>query len=46
LITAVMSFMHLSPLTPFNRAASNTTCAYYCHEQCSFHARPAGPMDQ
>jgi hypothetical protein len=30
LITAVMSFMHLSPLAPFNRASSNTTCAYYC----------------
>src|ERR1700678_558615 len=30
LMIAVISFIHLSALSPFNRTASDTTSAYYC----------------
>jgi len=45
-MTAVISFMHLSPLTAFNWTASGTRSAYYCYKQCSFHASLPSTEDQ
>jgi hypothetical protein len=38
--------MHLSPLSPFNRAASDTACKYNCPEHCSFRARGIHTVNQ
>ena len=38
LMTAVISFMHLSPHPSINRTAADGACAYHWLAECSFHA--------
>src|SRR6267142_4217575 len=46
LMTAVISFMRLSPLSPVNDTASDAASAYYDLEQCSFRASPYRALNQ
>jgi ubiquinone biosynthesis accessory factor UbiK len=45
-MTAVISFMRLSPLSPVNDTASDAASAYYDLAYCSFRASPYGALNQ